>query len=81
MATLRAVEEAVGGRARFEVDSVEIGITGRDQTALSVVSMVYARGTEQLAGASLVREDVHQAVIRSMLAAVNRRVTQILGEL
>jgi hypothetical protein len=80
-ATLRAVEQVVGGRARFEVEHLEVTVAGHDRTALVVVTMLTGRGSERLSGASVVREDVRQAVIRSVLAAVNRRLEPMLDEL
>lgn len=77
-ATLRAVEKAIDGRARFEADHVEIAVNGREQAALTVVTMVTGRHSDRLSGASVVREDVRHAVIRSALSAVNRRVTHLL---
>jgi hypothetical protein len=79
-ATLRAVEEIVEHRVRFDVEHVEIAVTGEERTALVVVSMLSDRSTQRLSGASVVREDVRQAVIRGVLAAVNRRVEPMLGE-
>jgi hypothetical protein len=79
-ATLRAVEEVVGHRARFDVEHVEIALTGEERTALVVVSMLTDRATQRLSGASVVREDVRQAVIRGVLAAVNRRVEPMIGQ-
>ena len=79
-ATLRAVEQVVGGAARFDVEHVEIARTGEEQTALVVVSMVTARGNQRLSGASVVRDDTRQAVIRAVLAAVNRRLGPLMGE-
>ena len=79
-ATLRAVEEVVEHQVRFDVEHVEIAITGEERTALVVVSMLSDRATQRLSGASVVREDVRQAVIRGVLAAVNRRVEPMLGE-
>jgi hypothetical protein len=79
-ATLRAVEQVVGGAARFDVEHVEIASTGEEQTALVVVSMVTARGNQRLSGASVVRDDARQAVIRAVLAAVNRRLGPLMGE-
>lgn len=79
-ATLRAVEGVVGGTARFDVDHVEVAGTGTDRTALAVVTMVTGRSTERLSGASVVREDVRQAVIRAVLAAVNRRLEPMLSD-
>jgi hypothetical protein len=77
-ATLRAVEEVAARRIRFEVEHVEIATTGTHRTALVVVTMLTARGSERLSGASVVREDVRQAVIRAVLAAVNRRLEPML---
>jgi hypothetical protein len=79
-ATLRAVEEVVDHQVRFDVEHVEIATTGEERTALVVVSMLTERATQRLSGASVVREDVRQAVIRGVLAAVNRRVEPMLGE-
>ena len=79
-ATLRAVEQVVAGAARFDVEHVEIASTGEEQTALVVVSMVTARGNQRLSGASVVRDDARQAVIRAVLAAVNRRLGPLMGE-
>lgn len=79
-ATLRAVERVVEGSARFEVEHVEIARTGADQTALVVVTMVTGRSVQRLSGASVVREDVRQAVIRAVLASVNRRMEPMLEQ-
>lgn len=78
MATLRGVESVVEGGARFDVEHVEIAETGGDRTALVVVTMVTDRATQRLSGASVVREDTRQAVIRAVLAAVNRRLEALL---
>jgi len=77
-ATLRAVESVVGEGVRFDVEHVEVARTGPDRTALVVVTMVTERATQRLSGASVVREDVRQAVIRAVLAAVNRRVEPLI---
>ena len=39
-ATLRAVEELLGGRARFELDLVELTPTGRDRAVLVALTML-----------------------------------------
>lgn len=77
-ATLRAVEAVLDQRLRFDVEHVEIAATGQERTALAVVSMVTDRVVERLSGASVVRDDARQAVIRAVLAAVNRRVELLL---
>jgi hypothetical protein len=78
-ATLRAVETVVGQDVRFFVEHVEIATTGDERTALVVLSLLTDRVTQRLSGASVVRGDVRQAVIRAVLAAVNRRVEPMLA--
>ncbi len=80
IATLRAVESVVDGRARFEVEHLEVAISGLDRTALVVITMLTGRASERLSGASVVREDIRQAVVRAVLAAVNRRLEPMLDD-
>jgi hypothetical protein len=80
VATLRAVELLVDGAARFEVEHVELTRLGADQTVVVLVTMLTGRATQRLTGASVVREDVRQAVIRAVLAAINRRLEVMLEE-
>ena len=77
-ATLRAVEQ-VTDDVRFDVEHVEVAQTGTERTALVVVTMVTERANQRLSGASVVREDVRQAVIRAVLAAVNRRLEPLIA--
>jgi hypothetical protein len=79
-ATLRAVEAVVDDGVRFDVEHVEIASTGEERTALVVLSMVTERGSQRLSGASVVRDDARQAVIRAVLAALNRRIGPMLAE-
>jgi hypothetical protein len=79
-ATLRAVERTTEGTVRFEVEHVEVTRTGSDQTALVVVTMLTGRSAQRLSGASVVREDTREAVIRAVLAALNRRMEPLLGD-
>jgi len=78
-ATLRAIEQLIGGKARFELEHVEVTRSGRDRTALVSVTMVSGSGTDRLTGSAVVREDARQAVIRAALDAVNRRLEPLLG--
>jgi len=78
VATLRAVEAFVPGVARFDLDHVEVTETGTDRTAVVVVTMVTERASQRLAGASVVRDDTGQGVIRAVLAAVNRRLGAVV---
>jgi hypothetical protein len=73
-ATLRAVEELLDGKARFELDLVELTPSGRDRAVLVALTMLSSIGSEKLTGAAGVREDVRQAAIRATIDALNRRV-------
>lgn len=78
-ATLRAVEELLDDEVRFELDHLEVATIGADRTVLVSLTMVSARGAEKLTGAAHVRDDVRQAVIRSTLDALNRRLETLLA--
>jgi hypothetical protein len=78
-ATLRAVEDLLSGKARFELDLVELTSTGRERAVLVAVTMLSAGGSEKLTGAAAVREDVRQAAIRATLDALNRRVEHMVS--
>jgi len=78
LATLRAVEEAVLGRLRFELEHLETTALGTDRAVLVEVSMITRHGSERLTGVSAVREDARQAVIRATLNALNRRIETYL---
>lgn len=78
-ATLRAVEDLLDGRARFELDLVEVAPTGRERAVLVAVTMLSSSGSEKLTGAANVREDVRQAAIRATLDALNRRVEHMVA--
>jgi hypothetical protein len=77
-AALRALEQLLDAKARFEVDQVDITPSGRDRTVLVSVTMVSGTGTDRLTGSAVVREDVRQATIRAALDAVNRRMEPLL---
>jgi hypothetical protein len=78
LATLRAVEEAVFGRLRFELEHLETTALGADRAVLVEISMITRHGSERLTGVSAVREDARQAVIRATLNALNRRIETYL---
>lgn len=77
-ATLRAVEEILDNAVRFELDHLEVTTVGSERTVLVSLTMVSTRGAEKLTGAAAVREDVRQAVIRSTLDALNRRLETLV---
>jgi hypothetical protein len=77
-AALRALEQLLDEKARFEVDHVDVTPSGRDRTVLVSVTMVSGTGTDRLTGSAVVRDDVRQATIRAALDAVNRRLEPLL---
>jgi hypothetical protein len=79
-ATLRAVEAAAGERASFQLAEVDVVALGGDQVVVVCVEMTASWGTERLMGASAVREDARQAVIRATLDSINRRLEAVLVE-
>jgi hypothetical protein len=78
LATLRAVEGALGGRVRFELEHLETAVLGVERAVLVEISMVTRHGSERLTGVSAVRDDARQAVIRATLDALNRRIEMYL---
>ncbi|HEX7187588.1 MAG TPA: hypothetical protein VF423_05125 [Actinomycetes bacterium] len=73
LATLEAVSELLGQPC--EVESAAIVATGSREIALSVLTVMVPRTGEQvLTGAAVVRGDEADAVVRSVLAALNRQL-------
>lgn len=73
-ATLDAVSELLGQPC--EVESAAIVATGSREIALTVLTVMVPRTGEQvLTGAAVVRGDEADAVVRSVLAALNRQLT------
>jgi hypothetical protein len=79
-ATLRAVEELVGGAVRIELEHLEVTPMGPERTVVVLLTLLTAQGGESLTGAAAVRDDVRQAVIRATLDALNRRLELLLTE-
>jgi hypothetical protein len=73
-AALDAVSELLGQPC--EVESSAIVATGSREIALSVLTLTVPRFGEQvLTGAAVVRGDEADAIVRSVLAALNRQLT------
>lgn len=73
-ATLRALADVLGPDHRIDVEAVTVAPIGDGQVAVVQVLWATVEGSERLTGASEVREDPRQAVIRATLDAVNRRL-------
>lgn len=74
LATLRAVALLVECEDGFRVVAVSTPPVGEHDVAVVQVECTHDGRLERLTGASEVRDDVHQAVIRATLDAVNRRL-------
>jgi hypothetical protein len=79
-ATLRAVDELLGGRARCGLDSAELAAVGPDPLAVVVVTLVTVGHTDRLPGVAMVRGDARQAIMRAVLGALNRRLDGFLSD-
>jgi hypothetical protein len=73
-ATLNALEELLGSTAA--VESAQVVPAGSREVALTVLSVSIPRlGEQLLTGSAMVRGDESEAVARSVLDALNRRLT------
>ena len=77
-ATLRAVEQCVGGAMRLELEHLETPPLGNQRAVIVEISLVTRRGAERLTGVSTIRDDARQAVVRATLDALNRRLESYL---
>jgi hypothetical protein len=78
-ATLGAISHAIDHRERLDLEAVVITNVNDARVAVVQVVRFPAGGSERLTGASEVRDDVRQAVIRATLDAVNRRLSEQFG--
>lgn len=89
-ATAEAVREAVaaawrgtsreGSPVRVDVDALDVPALGAGRVVVVQLTVTTVAGSERLTGASEVRDDVRQAVVRATLDAVNRRLEDLLDE-
>lgn len=79
-ATAQALESAAGGRCRLEVEAADITTVAGEETAVVVLSILSARGSQKLTGACPVGDDPQRAVVKAVLAASNRRMSLQLAD-
>lgn len=77
-AALRAVEIFLRADGMFLLEGVTVSTIGTHEVAVAVVSLP-GREEETLVGSALVRDDSREAVIRAVLAAINRPVSWLVG--
>lgn len=73
-ATLDAVEQYVKGLQSFLLEDVAMVRLGRQDIAVSCVTMVSPTGEQSLAGSALVRQGDKDSIVRATLDAINRRM-------
>jgi hypothetical protein len=78
-ATLEAVEQMIGEAGQFAIEATEQRSIGGSNIWMSLLSRNDGDAAEQMVGVSIVRgPDVSGAAARSVLDAVNRRLTVLL---
>jgi len=77
-AALRAVEIFLRTEGMFLLEGVNVSSIGAHEAVVAVISLP-GREEETLVGSALVRDDVREAVIRAVLAAINRPVSWLVG--
>lgn len=73
-ATLDAVEQFIGGPRSFSLEDVAVVRLGRQEIAVSCVTMVSPIGEQSLAGSALLRQGDKDSIVRATLDAINRRM-------
>lgn len=80
-ATLRALEQLLGGDTRLELDELDVEGDGQVQRVVARVGVLTWTGLESHVGVALVREgDPEHATVRATLDALNRRVAHLAAE-
>jgi hypothetical protein len=78
-ATIHALDLLIGPRGQFRLENLQRQPFGAIEVCLSHLSLTTDDGIETLLGISVVRDGDLAAVARSVLDAVNRRLTRLLA--
>ncbi|MDR7433737.1 MAG: hypothetical protein QN189_01250 [Armatimonadota bacterium] len=78
-ATLRAVETFLRAEGLFLLEEVAIVPLARREVALALVTLLSPE-EEHLSGSAIVREDPREAVVRAVLAAINRPLSWLAAQ-
>ncbi|MDR5694709.1 MAG: hypothetical protein QN198_10850 [Armatimonadota bacterium] len=78
-ATLRAVETFLRAEGLFLLEEVAIVPLARKEVALALVTLLSPE-EEHLSGSAIVREDPREAVVRAVLAAINRPLSWLAAQ-
>jgi len=77
-ATLRAMEEVIGGSAPLALDSIADRIIGNNHIIVAIVVSTDGSTESVLVGTAMGRGDEAEAAVRAVLDALNRRMPQLL---
>jgi hypothetical protein len=73
-ATLNAVDQFARGTQSFSLEDVAVVRLGRQDVAVSCVTMISPLGEQSFAGSALVRQNEKDSIVRATLDAINRRM-------
>lgn len=73
-ATLNAVDQYAKGTHSFSLEDVAIVRLGRQDVAVSCVTMISPLGEQSFAGSAVVRQNGKDSIARATLDAINRRM-------
>lgn len=79
LATLEAIKEYLQGFVELILDDVHKFNIGSYESVLVGLTLVTAKGDENLVGSAIVHADLSEAVIKAVLDAVNRRVALLVA--
>jgi len=73
-ATLNAVSMVTNGSHTFALEDVAIIRLGREEVAVSCVTIVSPLGEQSFTGSAMVRQNEKDSIVRATLDAINRRM-------
>jgi hypothetical protein len=74
LATLDAVDQYAEGAVSFALEDVTIVQLGREQVAVSCITLVTPYGEQSFGGSAMVRQNDKDSIVRATLDAINRRM-------
>lgn len=77
-ATLRAIEKIVPETYGFALEDITAIKIGKDMAVITLIAILSLEGDDTFAGCALVKEDEREAIVRSVLDAVNRRLSFLI---
>lgn len=73
-ATLRAIEQSACGASGLVLEDVTVIRLGREDVAVSCVTLITPPGEQAFVGCALIRQNEKDSIVRATLDAINRRM-------